>query len=133
MRAEKSASHREAGTKKQSETVLNTKTVSLERAARLFHLLHWLADETRTRKFLLQKLKIDIRTYYRDLELLREYDIQIDLQRRKYVLLTPIKLAKDRLPFPDPGLTLGEAEILAKGKSRVHKNLRNLLLRITKP
>ncbi len=125
--AKKNASPKRPKKVKSSEIDTLSKSVSLDRAARLCRLIEILAEDSRTRKFILQKLKIDIRTFYRDLELLRECRIQIDLERRKYVLATPKLIAKERLPFPDPGLTLGEAEILAKGRSQIHKKLRKLL------
>lgn len=103
------------------------KAVTLERAARLYRLVDFLADGPRTRKALLQRLKIDIRTFYRDLELLRECGIRIVLAQRKYTLAAEPKAARLALPFPDPGLTLGEAQELAKGRGKVHKKLRELL------
>lgn len=106
------------------------KTVSLERAVRLHKLIGILAEATRTRAVLLQKLKIDIRTFYRDLELLRECGIDVELTNRKYRLKTEPAHASEVLPFPDPSLSLGEAEILAKGRTRVHQKLRALLAQI---
>ena len=103
------------------------KAVTLERATRLYRLVEFLADGPRTRKALLQRLKIDIRTFYRDLELLRDCRIGIALAKRKYTLETEPKAARLALPFPDPGLTLGEAQELAKGRGKVQAKLRDLL------
>jgi hypothetical protein len=38
--------------------------------------------------------------------------------------------AIERLPFPDPGLTLGEARQLARGRSDAHKKIRKQLHQI---
>jgi predicted DNA-binding transcriptional regulator YafY len=108
------------------------RSVSLERAVRLFQVVDLLAEKERTRRHLLQALKIDIRTFYRDLELLRDCGIQVILLSRCYRLVTPAARALDALPFPDPGLSLGEAEVLAKGRTKVHKRFRELLATITR-
>jgi hypothetical protein len=36
------------------------------------------------------------------------------------------------LPFPDPSLTLGEARVLAKGRSAVHGKIRSIVDKIEK-
>jgi hypothetical protein len=105
-------------------------SVSLDRAARLYRLVELLGDGPRTRAMILKKLKIDIRTFYRDLELLRECAIAITLDRRKYYLEDPIKETLGRLPFPDPCLTIGEAQQLAKGRTKIHKKMREVLKEI---
>ncbi len=102
-------------------------SVSLERATRLYRLVELLADGPRTRAMILNKLKIDIRTFYRDLELLRDCDVEIMLDRRKYSLNGATKDTLGRLPFPDPLLTIGEAQQLAKGRTKIHKKLRDVL------
>jgi len=79
---------------------------------------------------ILNKLRIDIRTFYRDLELLRDCDVTIVLERRKYSLNGASEGTLGRLPFPDPLLTIGEAQQLAKGRSKIHKKLRDVLKEI---
>jgi hypothetical protein len=117
--------------KKRVSPSVNNKAVSLERAARLYRLLQFLGTGPKTRAAILQRLRIDIRTFYRDLELLRDCEIVIDLDRRKYSLEgKPIELL-ERLPLPDPGLTLGEARTLAKGRTPVHTKLKKLLKAVT--
>lgn len=105
-------------------------SVSLERATRLYRLVELLGDGPRTRAQVLSKLKIDIRTFYRDLELLRECKVEVALDSRKYSLVPPVKEALLVLPFPDPCLTLGDAQQLAKGRSRIHQKLRDVLKQI---
>jgi predicted DNA-binding transcriptional regulator YafY len=107
-------------------------SVSLERAARLHRLVEFLGGGPRTRQIILKKLKIDIRTFYRDLELLRDCKIEVSLEARKYALVMFAKDALLMLPFPDPCLTLGEAQQLAKGRSKIHQKLRDLLKQIVK-
>lgn len=107
-------------------------SVSLERAARLYRLVEYLGEGNRTRSQILNKLKIDIRTFYRDLELLRDSRIEVTLTNRKYALVQPSDDALLSLPFPDPCLSLGEAQQLAKGRSKTHLKLRDLLKQIIK-
>jgi predicted DNA-binding transcriptional regulator YafY len=71
----------------------------------------------------MQRLHLDVRGFYRDLELLRDSGITIDLEGRRYRLLEKTATAIARLPFPDPRLTLGEAIQLARGRSQAHRKL----------
>jgi hypothetical protein len=100
------------------------KAVTAERAARLHHLLKLLVRGPQTRDRLVQRLRLDVRGFYRDLELLRESGIDLPLVDRRYVLRGKIVDAVARLPFPDPHLTLGEAMALAKGRSPTHRKLK---------
>jgi predicted DNA-binding transcriptional regulator YafY len=98
--------------------------VTAERAARLYRLLQLLADGPQSRGMLARRLRLDVRGFYRDLELLRAAGINLPLVDGKYTLEEDVDRAVDRLPFPDPLLTLGEARALAKGRSRAHRKLR---------
>jgi len=108
------------------------KSVSLDRASRLYKLIKLLDMGPKSRAVLLRKLKIDIRTFYRDLELLRECRIAVTLERRMYELAQDAGKALAALPFPDPGLTLGEAKLLARGRTAIHAKLRRLLAAISR-
>src|SRR5437762_1297143 len=91
--------------------------VTLERAQRLYRLLRLLGNGPQPRSTLLRKLRLGIRGYYRDLEVLRTVGIEVKLQAGKYHLAESLDGSLERLPFPDPTLTLGEARMLAKGRS----------------
>ena len=65
-----------------------------------------------------------MRGFYRDLELLRSAGITVQLTEGRYSLAGALPEALLRLPFPDPHLTLGEVEQLARGRSRAHQHLR---------
>jgi len=99
-------------------------TVTAERAARLHRLLRLLADGPQSRTALTRQLHYDVRSFYRDLWLLREFLIDLPLHDGRYTLSERVDAAVARLPFPDPMLTLGEALELAKGKSAAHRKLR---------
>lgn len=106
------------------------KAVTAERAARLYRLLQLLAKGPQTREVLMRRLKLDMRGFYRDLELLRDNGIELPLHNRRYSLDEQLASAMDRLPFPDPHLTLGEALQLAKGRSAAHRKLKEQIARI---
>jgi hypothetical protein len=99
--------------------------VTAERAARLYRLVRLVGDRPRTRDELRRRLKLDLRGFYRDLELLRSAGIELDLVQRRYSLSEPVADVLARLPFPDPRLTLGEAMQLAKGRTRAHHKLKD--------
>lgn len=98
-----------------------------ERAMRLYRLLGLLRQSPQTRSGLMKRLRLDVSGFYRDLEVLREAGFEIVLEGRKYILQKSDAGALERLPFPDPHLTLGEAQRLAKGRTKVHRKLKELI------
>jgi hypothetical protein len=105
-------------------TATAPKAVTAERAARLHRLLRLLGKSPRTRDVLMRQLRLDVRGFYRDLEVLRGAGIGVTLTDRRYTLANDLEAAIARLPFPDPGLTLGEALQLAKGRTAAHRRLK---------
>jgi hypothetical protein len=118
--------------KKKATSEPGVATVTLERAARLYRLLIMLGRGPQTRAALIRRLRLGIRGYYRDLEILRAIGLIVDLVSGKYHLREDLAPALERLPFPDPSLNLGEARQLAKGRSRAHKKIRDQLEKIEK-
>jgi hypothetical protein len=106
--------------------------ITPERAARLYHLVKRLGRGPQTRIGLIRTLRLNVRGFYRDLEVLRSAGIAVALVKGKYALEETAERALDQLPFPDPGLTLGEARQLSRGRSRAHEKLRKQLKRIEK-
>ena len=103
-------------------------TLTAQRAARLYKLLSLLGDGPQTRRILLSRLKIDVRGFYRDLEALRGFRIEIGLGLdNRYSL--PIKLddALARLPYPDPGLSVRDVLQLCNGSTAAHRKLKQSL------
>src|SRR6516162_9816958 len=109
--------------KRSAASVPETQAVTADRAARLYKLLRLLAAGPQKRDTLTKRLRLDIRGFYRDLELLHRAGIAIRLAKGGYKLEEDADEAIARLPFPDPRLTLGEVEQLAKGKTRSHRKL----------
>jgi predicted DNA-binding transcriptional regulator YafY len=109
-----------------------TGSVTANRAARLYRLLTLLAKGAQTRSVLIRRLKLGVRDFYRDLVVLQKAGINVELLDGRYSLGEPAAAALERLPFPDPGLTLGEAQQLAKGRSRAHRKLKSQIDQIVK-
>ena len=104
-------------------------TLTGERAARLYQLLSQLEGGPKTRSQLEKKLKIGMRTFYRDLEVLREFKIETATEGGKHVLKDTAWRSKLRVP--DPCLTFTEAEALAKGKSAANQKIAEMVTRLT--
>ncbi len=101
-----------------------SRTVTAHRAARLYRLLQLLSRGSQSREDLARQLRCDVRSFYRDLTVLRGAGIVISLVRGRYTL-EEAESAVDRLPLPDPGLTLGEARQLAQGRTEAHRRLKD--------
>jgi predicted DNA-binding transcriptional regulator YafY len=108
---------------KQRTSSAATSAVTFERAARLYRLLQLLDGGPHKRDVLVRRLGLGVRGFYRDLEALRKAGIEVLLEAGRYALRGSADEAVERLPFPDPALTLGEARQLARGRSAAHKKL----------
>jgi predicted DNA-binding transcriptional regulator YafY len=97
--------------------------VTVDRFVRLYRMVRLLAGGAQTREALARRLRLDVRGFYRDLDLLRSSGVAVTLERGRYALEQDAAAALDLLPFPDPRLTLGAARALAKGRSAVHRAL----------
>ena len=104
--------------------------LTAERLLRLYQLLR-LLDSPRKRETLTLRLKIDVRGFYRDLDSLRAIGIEVMQEDGRYRLGEPVDAALARLPFPDPQLTCGEAQVLSKGRTVAHRKLREQIERLT--
>ena len=99
--------------------------LTAQRAARLYKLLTLLGDGPQTRRILLSRLKIDVRGFYRDLEALRGFRIEIGLGLdNRYSLPLKIDDALARLPYPDPGLSVRDVLQLCNGSTAAHRKLK---------
>lgn len=108
----------------------STAAVTAKRAPRLHRLLTILGKGPQTRNRLIRQLTLDIRSFYRDLNLLRDVGIEIRLTDSRYVLHGTAQAAIASLPFPDPLLSLGEAMQLARGRTTAHRKLKKLINQI---
>lgn len=100
-------------------------SITAERFVRLYKLLKLLAGGPHTRATLTKRLGLDVRGFYRDLDLLRQVGIPVQVEESRYQLTEELAVATAKLPYPDPGLSFGEMEQLARGKSATHTKLRS--------
>jgi biotin operon repressor len=108
-----------------------TGQISLGRAARLFTLIGLLGQAPASRESLLKTLGIGLRTYYRELQLLKKCGIRVSLSKKLYHLHMRPELAQGRLPFPDPKLSFAEIQELVTGQGPAALRLLELLNRVT--
>jgi hypothetical protein len=113
-----------------AESKNQSQAVTAERFTRLFRMLQLLKDKPQPRQVLLRQLHLDVRGFYRDLELLRQAGITVALQDRRYALTEPLSEVLTRLPFPDPHLTYGDVQVLARGRTSAQRKLKALLNRL---
>jgi hypothetical protein len=106
--------------------------VTADRFKRLHRLLQLLATRPQTRDTLSRRLDLDVRGFYRDLEVLREAGVRVTLASGKYGLGVDLDQALDQLPFPDPLLTYGEARILGRGNTSANRKLREQIERVVR-
>jgi hypothetical protein len=104
--------------------------ISLGRAARLHRLVMLLAREPRRREAILQGLRIGLRTFYRELKLLKRCGIGVQRKGRMYALRTTAEPVEGRLPFPDPQLNFAEMFELARCPGRAAQRLAEILARV---
>jgi hypothetical protein len=105
--------------------------VTASRVARLYRFIAMLRGGPVPRTELLRRLRLNQRGFYRDVELLRTVGIRVAPVEGRYHLVPGFVAAVDMLPFPDPRLSLGEAQRLARGGSPAHRALKEKVRQIT--
>jgi len=103
------------------------------RASRLYGLVRYLEDGPRRRDEVLKHCGIGLRTFYRELELLRKCGVKIRHKDKLYSLATGDKDPAGRLPFPDPLLSFAEMAELARTDSPAGRRLADLLASVIQP
>ena len=101
--------------------------ITLQRAARLHRLVRFLAETARTREATLSQLGVGLRTFYRELELLKRCGVKVRHKNKRYTLMATAEQAEGRLPFPDPQLSFAEMAELAACPCPAGKRLAELL------
>jgi predicted DNA-binding transcriptional regulator YafY len=107
--------------------------VTPERFLRLYRMVRLLVAGSLTREAIARRLRLDVRGFYRDLDLLRSSGVAVTLEEGRYTITQDAADALTHLPFPDPRLTLGEAQTLAKGRSSAHRALAKTIERVLPP
>ena len=106
--------------------------ISLGRAGRLHRLVMLLAQGSRRRDDLLRELGIGLRSFYRELELLKRLGIKVQNKDRGYSLGTSIEQAERQLPFTNPHLSFAEMADLSRFPGPASRRLAELLARVTR-
>ncbi len=101
--------------------------ISLQRAARLHRLVRFLADSPRARNGILSELRLGLRTFYREMDLLNRCGVKIRHKNKLYILLPTPDEAEGLLPFPDPQLSFAEMAELSACDCPAGKRLAALL------
>lgn len=107
--------------------------ITLGRASRLHRLVASLAGGPKTREEILGLLAIGLRTFYRELELLRRCGVKVKPEGKTYALKSTAAEAEGRLPFPDPQLSFAEMAELAATPGPAAARLRALLASVVSP
>src|SRR5271155_1932620 len=105
--------------------------ITLHRAERLHRLVIFLAENPRNRASILSELRIGLRTFYRELELLKRCGVKVRHKTKQYMLLATAEQAEGRLPFPDPQLSFAEMAELARCDCPAGERLAELLGPVT--
>ena len=76
---------------------------------------------------ILSELRIGLRSFYRELELLERCGVKVRQKSKLYSLLATAEQAEGHLPFPDPQLTFAEMAELAQCDCPAGRRLADLL------
>jgi len=91
----------------------------------------FLAETPRNRASILSDLRIGLRTFYREMELLKRCGVKVRHRTKQYLLLATAEQAEGRLPFPDPELSFAEMAELARCDCPAGARLAALLTAVT--
>jgi hypothetical protein len=86
-----------------------------------------LAQSPRGRSEILTALRVGLRTFYRELVLLKRCGVKVRHKAKLYHLMHTASEAEGRLPFPDPQLSFAEMAELAQCPCPAGKRLADLL------
>ena len=92
-----------------------------------------LAEGPSSREALLGELAIGLRTFYRELVLLKRCGIKVELKGKTYMLRSSAEEAEGGLPFPDPQLSFAEMAELSRGTGPAAQRLAELLGSVINP
>jgi hypothetical protein len=86
-----------------------------------------LAESPRSRGQVLSALGMGLRTFYRELDLLKRCAVKVQHKAKVYVLQGTAQQAEGRLPFPDPQLSFAEMAELAQHPGPAAQRLAEML------
>jgi len=89
--------------------------------------------EATSREVLIDRLEIGLRTFYRELDLLKKCGIKVKRAGKTYLLRSTMADAEARLPFPDPQLSFAEMAELARHPGDVARRLDEIYKSVVEP
>jgi hypothetical protein len=92
-----------------------------------------LASGPSARDLLLAELTIGLRTFYRELDLLKKCGIKFRRDGKTYRLISTMAEAQGRLPFPNPQLSFAEMAELAGYPGEAAQRLAEIYKRVVEP
>jgi hypothetical protein len=92
-----------------------------------------LAGGLMAREKLLESLAIGLRTFYRELDLLKRCGIKVRRDGKSYQLTTTVAEAEGRLPFPDPQLSFAEMAELSRLAGEAARRLSEIYQGVIQP
>ena len=107
-----------------------TVPITSPRAARLYRLVHFLAEAPRNRPAVVSELQIGVRTFYRELQVLKRCGVKVRQRSKLYVLMATAEEAEGRLPLPDPQLSFAEMAELARCNCPAGRRLADLFAEV---
>ena len=107
--------------------------ITRRRASRLYGLVRFLEGGPRSRDEILKSLGVGLRTFYRELDLLRRCGLRVRHLERQYELAGDVDKPEGRLPFPDPQLSFAEVVELAACDCDAGRRLAAMLASIVEP
>ena len=85
------------------------------------------------RENLLDRLTIGLRTFYRELDLLKRCGIKVHRVGKNYQLRSTMAEAEGRLPFPDPQLSFAEMAELTRLPGEAARRLSEIYQSVVQP
>ena len=107
--------------------------ITLGRASRLYQLVAMLESGPMSRESLLDRFSMGLRTFYRELDLLKKCGIKVHREGKTYELRSSMAEAEARLPFPDPQLSFAEMAELARLPGEAAGRLDEIYKRVVEP
>jgi len=107
--------------------------ITLGRASRLYQLVTRLQTEATSREALLESLGIGLRTFYRELDLLKRCGIKLKREGKSYLIRSTTAEAEVLLPFPDPQLSFAEMAELARHPGDAARRLDEIYRSVINP
>ncbi len=82
---------------------------------------------------MLDQLTIGLRTFYRELDLLKKCGIKVKRDGKTYQLRSTMAEAEGRLPFPDPQLSFAEMAELTRHPGEAARRLAEIYQSVVEP